>query len=235
MKMVAIPPAPGRTAIFHKGGKAYDFLAATPLIAWFIFGAVATLRPLPQLGAQLLARPDMTVALTLLSKCAVLLFAIVAITMLILRQPPQGGARGIAPRVAGLLGTYLAVTMVLLPPAKLSPAWMAVASALTLGGMAFACFSIVWLGRSFSLMAEARQLVTSGPYSVIRHPLYVGEEAAIIGMAILFFSPFTLLLLTAQIACQLYRMHCEEDVLASAFPEYHAYKACTARLVPGVY
>src|SRR5205809_651031 len=35
--------------------------------------------------------------------------------MLILRAPPQSGARGIAPRIAGLLGTYLAVAVVLLP------------------------------------------------------------------------------------------------------------------------
>src|SRR3954451_16339189 len=167
MKMLVFPKLLARLGNLHKGGKAYDFLAAAPLIAWFILGAVATLRPVPQLAAQLLARPDMTVGLTLLSKCAVLLFAIVAITMLILRQPPQSCARGIAPRIAGLLGTYLAVGMVLLPPAQLSPIWMGVASALTLGGMAFACFSILWLGRSFSLMAEARQLVTSGPYSVI--------------------------------------------------------------------
>src|SRR4051812_34308266 len=147
MKMVTTSPA-GRPALFRQGSKAYDFLAAAPLIVWFALNAVATLGLMRILSGQLLMRPDAPLALTLLSKCAVVLFAIVVISMLILRAPPQSGARGIAPRIAGLLGTYLAVAVVLLPPAQLSPAWMAVASALILGGMAFACFSVLWLGRS---------------------------------------------------------------------------------------
>src|SRR6476660_498502 len=109
MKMPISAKLLARLGILHRGSKTYDFLAATPVIVWFTVNVVGTLRHVQALAGQLLVRPDATLALTLLSKCAVVLFAIVAISMLILRQPPQSGARGIAPRVAGLLGTYLAV------------------------------------------------------------------------------------------------------------------------------
>jgi protein-S-isoprenylcysteine O-methyltransferase Ste14 len=227
--------APSLAQALRRGSKTYDLLAAAPLMVWFAMNAAVTLRPMSALIAHLLQAPNVPLCLMVLSKCGVLLFAFVAIAMLVTRRPPKSGAHGLAPRVASLLGTYLTIGIVLLPPAHLSPLWLGISAALILGGMAFSCFSILWLGRSFSLMAEARRLVTSGPYSVIRHPLYLGEEVAIVGMAIQFFSPEALALLLLQMACQVYRMGCEEEVLADAFPDYTLYKSATARLVPGVY
>ena len=84
-------------------------------------------------------------------------------------------------------------------------------------------------------MAEARELVTGGPYARVRHPLYVGEGVAIIGATLQFISPLALALLALQICCQLYRMRCEEAVLEGAFPAYAEYRSRTARLLPGVY
>src|SRR6185437_15643215 len=114
------------------------------------------------------------------------------------------------------------------PPTGVSSFWLSVSTAMVLGGMAFACYSLLWLGRSFSLMAEARRLVTGGPYGIVRHPLYIGEQVAILGAAIPVMSPAALVLLALQVGCQLYRMDREEEVLAQAFPEYEAYKAHTA-------
>jgi hypothetical protein len=90
------------------------------------------------------------------------------------------------------------------------------------------------LGRSFSVMAEARQLVTAGVYRHVRHPLYLAEEIAAVGCAMQFFSLWAVLLLAAQIAFQLRRMANEERVLTQSFPEYARYRQNTARLIPGL-
>ena len=77
-------------------------------------------------------------------------------------------------------------------------------------------------------MAESRQLVTSGPYRFVRHPIYAAEEIAAIGIFMQFASVWTALLLAAQIAFQLRRMHNEEAVLRASFPQYEAYRRSTA-------
>jgi protein-S-isoprenylcysteine O-methyltransferase Ste14 len=84
-------------------------------------------------------------------------------------------------------------------------------------------------------MAETRQLVTSGPYRFVRHPLYLTEEIATIGVFMQFASAWTALIFAVQIAFQLRRMHNEELVLSARFPEYVAYRQHTARLIPGIY
>jgi hypothetical protein len=75
-------------------------------------------------------------------------------------------------------------------------------------------------GRSFSLMAGTRQLVTSGPYRFVRDPFYPAEEIAMFGLFMQFASPSSPLLLAVHITVQLRRMHNEELVLTASFPEY---------------
>jgi protein-S-isoprenylcysteine O-methyltransferase Ste14 len=81
-------------------------------------------------------------------------------------------------------------------------------------------------------MAEARRLVTAGPYRFVRHPLYVVEEIAIIGTLVLNLSLPAALLIAVQWAFQLRRMHHEELVLGKAFPEYAGYAARTPKVLP---
>jgi protein-S-isoprenylcysteine O-methyltransferase Ste14 len=102
-------------------------------------------------------------------------------------------------------------------------------------GHVLAVYALAWLGRSFSIMAEARRLVTSGPYARVRHPLYLAEEIAVIGLFLQYASPSTALLVVAHLAFQLQRMRNEEQILRDSFPEYAAYARATRRLVPGVY
>jgi protein-S-isoprenylcysteine O-methyltransferase Ste14 len=227
---------PSLSPELQKGGKAFDLLAAAPLILLYSLSASGLLHFVHEKLQELdLARPDFTLSLTILAKLAGLLLMTLFVAILFLRRPPVSSARGILPRVAALGGTYTGVSLLLLPAHEMSALTSSVSILLILSGTLFAVYSVLYLGRSFSIMAEARQLVTSGPYAHIRHPLYAGEGLAVVGLMLQYLSPLALLLFAILVGWQVYRMNCEEEVLEGAFPAYAAYKARTARLIPGVY
>jgi protein-S-isoprenylcysteine O-methyltransferase Ste14 len=91
------------------------------------------------------------------------------------------------------------------------------------------------LRRSFSVLPEARRLVTSGPYSLIRHPVYLSEEITLFGVMLQFVQPWAFLVFAIQLCFQFARIPFEERVLADAYPEYAEYSSRTARLLPGIY
>jgi len=216
--------------------KVYDLLAAVPLIVWYGF-CVAT--RFPQLVRQLMttdwADADVAAILSFTSKLAALIFITTLIVLLALRHTPHARISGLVPRIAAIAGTFLSVGIVLLPPADLSAPLSLIATLLILGGTVFALYSALKLGRSLSILPEARQLVTRGPYALIRHPLYLGEGIAIVGLTLQFLSPWALIVFGLQCACQVARMTIEERVLSSVFPEYRNYMANTARLLPQIY
>jgi len=113
------------------------------------------------------------------------------------------------------------------------------ASGLVLVGDAVAVLACVWLlvsvlalGRCFGVLPEARGLVMRGPYRLVRHPVYLGELGACLGLTIASPSARNAALLGVFAAAQAARMRLEEAALAAAFPEYGAYAARTRRLVP---
>jgi protein-S-isoprenylcysteine O-methyltransferase Ste14 len=222
--------------------KFYDLFVAAPIIAWFVFCATQALPSVVQQIAlvKLIVQTDPSVlpaslVLSSVSRVATLVFFAVMIVMFAVRQVPQRTALGFYPRCAAMAGTFLGVGIVLLPPQELSSAVYLASLLLIICGTAFAICAGLVLGRSMSLLPEARRLVTWGPYALVRHPLYLGEIVAMIGVALQYLSTWALLLLGLLCVFQLLRMKNEERVLFQVFPEYGDYMARTARLVPGVY
>jgi len=216
--------------------KLYDLLAAAPLITWYGFCLSHQLPVLAQQIAETnLATADLRSLANLASRIATPIFFVVLALLLALRHKPRAKAKGLYPRVAALAGTYLGVAIVLLPAQELSAPLSALSTLMMLGGTVLSIYAALSLGRSLSMLPEARRLVTSGPYRLVRHPLYVCEAVALVGVTLQYLSPLALALLAIQCAFQLERMKNEERVLSRTFAEYRRYMAVTARLVPGLY
>ena len=166
---------------------------------------------------------------------ATMLFLVLIAGFTLARRRPVRRSVGPWPRFAALAGLLLLYTLMLLPRAAPDPRWDAPALGLLLFGQFFCVVALLQLGRSLSVMPEARRLVTAGLYGRIRHPLYLAEAIATLGVLLQFRSIEALLLVVLQFCIQLWRMREEEKVLEAAFPEYGQYRSRTARLIPGVY
>lgn len=99
-------------------------------------------------------------------------------------------------------------------------------------GNALSVWGLISLRRSFSIMAEVRDLVSRGPYRFIRHPIYAGQILATTALWLMAPSWASGLLLIAFIAAQLARSSIEEKKLASSLPEYARYRERTGAYVP---
>ena len=107
-------------------------------------------------------------------------------------------------------------------------------TALTIGlvGAALSIAALWSLRRSFSLMAEVRQLVSSGLYSRIRHPLYMAEIIHIFGVALLSGTPVGLWLYAIALVMQVIRAKIEERKFLREVPEYAHFMGNTGFLWP---
>jgi protein-S-isoprenylcysteine O-methyltransferase Ste14 len=215
--------------------KLYDFLMAVPLILWFGNGVVK-LRP--RLVADATAIIDGGASLFIWVQFGALLsaalFNLMLVWLLVVRDKPILRPRGVVPRITGFAGTFFGVSILQLPLAPLSVAWQIVAALLVMGGCLGSAIVLAKLGKSFSIVPEARKLVTSGPYAYARHPLYAVELIAIAGTAIQFQQPWAALLALVVVALIYARTVFEEQVLAEAYPEYAAYRGRVKRFIPGV-
>jgi len=216
--------------------RAYDVVMRLPMLIWSIFLGLVTVVGLQQFIRQAdPTLPGTVYILNVAMRASVIAYLVVIAATVVVRMRPARKARGIEPRISALIGTFLLTVVVLFPRRELSPIAGIVSTLLTLAGNAFAVVVLAQLRESFSIMAEARQLVTAGAYRLVRHPLYLAEEIAAIGVVMQFFSPWTALILAVQIGFQLRRMRNEEVILAAIFPEYRTYRERTARILPGIY
>ena len=214
----------------------YDVLMRLPMLIWSAFLGLVSVVVLQEYVRQ--ADPGLPVPVYILNiavRLSVIVYLVVIAATVVVRMRPARKARGVEPRISALIGTFLLTVVVVFPRRDLSMLAGLVSAVLTLGGNTFAVVVLTQLRQSFSIMAEARQLVTEGVYRMVRHPLYLAEEIAAIGIVMQFFSLSTAAILAVQIGFQLRRMRNEELVLAETFPEYLAYSARTARILPGIY
>jgi protein-S-isoprenylcysteine O-methyltransferase Ste14 len=216
--------------------RAYDWLMRLPMLGWASLlgmGSVGDLTRYVSTTDRTL--PGAVYAINIAMRLSTIAFLMLLVTTTALRTRPTGRARGIEPRISAVVGTTIISALIFFPRRELSIAGEIASILLILTGNTLAVLVLGRLGRSFSVMAEARRLVTSGAYRIIRHPLYLAELTASFGVLLQFLSYWTALLFAVLIAVQLRRMRNEEVVLSESFPEYLAYKERTARVLPGIY
>lgn len=233
-------PAPASRVLSGQsvfGGRVSDILTRLAVALWFMVQGTSFVRAIASTVSQsgVLGLDALGAARFGAQICLFFFFTMMAWLTLV-RPRPVAKAPGWRPRVTALLGTYLLYGLPFLPEQEnLGVALHLLAATLIITGNVLALIILSRLGRSFSINAEARRLVTEGPYAIIRHPLYLAEQLALLGVFIEFFSLQAALLVAAQVACQIQRMRNEEAVLLRSFPEYGPYMARTARLIPGVW
>jgi protein-S-isoprenylcysteine O-methyltransferase Ste14 len=117
------------------------------------------------------------------------------------------------------------------------PFWLG--AAVTVSGLLFAVWAREHLGRNWSSQVSIKQdheLITTGPYAVVRHPIYTGILVGFLGLAIALsevrgFVVFVLFFLVFWA-----KLSKEEQWMSSQFGETYAkYVDRTAALVPYVF
>lgn len=118
-----------------------------------------------------------------------------------------------------------------------SPVLAGVGAALFLAGLTVAIWARVCLGRNWGMPMTRRlepELITSGPYRLIRHPIYSGLLLAMLGTALVI-NPTGLIVAAALGAYFYYSATVEERNLVLAFPAaYPEYRTRTKKLIPFV-
>ena len=137
---------------------------------------------------------------------------LIELGVIVLLRVLDRGAGSVHSEVAGAIGVFLQAA-----------------------GLGLAVWARVHLGRNWGMPMTQKaepELVTSGPYQLIRHPIYSGLVLALLGTALVS-NLAGLLLVLAVAAFFYYAATVEERNLTATFPSaYPAYRARTKMLIP---
>jgi protein-S-isoprenylcysteine O-methyltransferase Ste14 len=102
-------------------------------------------------------------------------------------------------------------------------------------GLVLAVWARVYLGRNWGMPMSQKadpELVTTGPYRRVRHPIYSGILLGMVGTAVAI-SPYWLIAVAVLGAYFLFSAVSEEHTMAKLFPDaYPPYKRATKMLIP---
>ncbi len=167
-------------------------------------------------------------------------FCLIPVVLFVVRPKPRAADRRVLPRVVAFAGTAILLLCGTILPEGIAlvaiPAWVGAGCSLVLVvATAGAIWGLLSLRLSFGIFPAARTLVTTGPYRLVRHPLYLCE--ILCGWAMVVAEGHLVPLLVVLVFCglQLTRIRYEEALLADVFPAWRPWAAGRARLIPGVW
>jgi protein-S-isoprenylcysteine O-methyltransferase Ste14 len=106
-------------------------------------------------------------------------------------------------------------------------------------GCGFAICARFWIGRNWSsdiTLKEDHELMRSGPYGIVRHPIYSGLSLAILGTAIAIGEVRGLVALALAVAAWRHKANQEERLMVEQFgTAYASYRREVKGLIPFVW
>ena len=186
---------------------------------------------------------------------SVFLISVLAITLYLVKNDPKllerrlkAGPRAEkepAQRIIQLVATIAFITVVVFPPIDHRFAWSTVPAYVSIAGDALVFLGLVIIFFVFKentftsavIEVDAQQrVVATGPYALIRHPMYAGALVMFVGMPLALGSLWGLLTIVPLTVVIVLRLLDEEKFLVRNLPGYSDYSDRTAyRLLPYVW
>ncbi len=172
---------------------------------------------------------------TLMHRLLIVCFYVLFVFLYLVRRSAKATTNSFTAKIIAVVATFIPFAIPVLGRPINDLGIMLIADVVTILGMVITLYSLSALGRSVSIIPQARSLVQNGPYKFVRHPLYLGELIAISGIVMARFSIAAMSVFCLLAALQIYRAVQEERLLAGTFPEYESYSLKRARFIPGIY
>jgi protein-S-isoprenylcysteine O-methyltransferase Ste14 len=119
-------------------------------------------------------------------------------------------------------------------PSSFAAHWIGLT--LVIAGLVFAIWARVYLGGNWSgtvTVKQGHELIRSGPYAYVRHPIYTGLITALLGTTLASGTVHAALGLAIIVASFVHKSRIEEGFMRETFPgEYQRYSAEVPALIP---
>jgi protein-S-isoprenylcysteine O-methyltransferase Ste14 len=222
---------------FHRieQSRFYDWAMRLPIFLYSLYALVNDVISFSVQVAQdpaMWAHVNVGVIVATLARVSQWMFVALLAVLPLVRHRPIAKSPALLPRFAALVTVCIPPFCVLLERAPPNLFYNLLAVSAGVFASILGVLTLSFLGRSFSVMPEARRLVTAGPYSVVRHPLYLFELLGVVGILLQVRSLPGIILLALIVVLQIARARWEEAVLNRAFPEFSVYRRQVPFLIP---
>lgn len=218
-----------RPSLEPAGGRRIDLgrLWGVPIMVLLLVGNAL---PFFEIGSK--SGSSLSIIAGFLARLLTIGFYALLVAVFLRRSAAHATTPSRAAAVVAVITSYLPFSIGFLNHGTPGPPTLVVANVLLVVGLSFSLWSLRCLDRSFSIVAQARTVVSRGPYRIVRHPLYTGELTAALGVTLLNPGWATFVLWFTLCGLQAYRAHHEEAILLATLPDYAQYQQETPQLLP---
>jgi protein-S-isoprenylcysteine O-methyltransferase Ste14 len=188
------------------------------------------------------------------ARAGYVLMMLVLTILVVLFVPEEGRGRGAGKKLvnrqkwAVLLLQILSLAVVIFAPYcdrrelavmgdRIAVRWVGLG--MVFAGYALMSWAVIALKNQFSVdvtIQEDHKLITTGPYSYIRHPRYLGIILLLSGMSLVFRSWMAFIFALASVLVLIWRIRDEENLMHQEFTDtWEQYTKRSWRLIPYIY